>query len=114
MSLVNMISSFHNIWKSLSLSWQQKHVISKTTCTCKLWVCVCVCVYTCASVCTCFCHLGDIHSLLFGHEAQDGEHHEASKEAGAAVNQSQHEGIPATDQSNQLQIIVWAHTRARY
>ena len=75
-------------------------------------MCVCVCVYTRASVCTCFCHLGDIHSLLFGHEAQDGEHHEASEEAGAAVNQSQHEGIPATDQSNQLQILVWAHTRA--
>ena len=32
-------------------------------------------------------------SLLCSHEAQDGENHKTSKEAGTTVYQSQHEGI---------------------
>jgi len=37
--------------------------------------------------------LRDVDSLLGRHEAQDGEHHEARKETGAAVDQSQDEGV---------------------
>lgn len=35
-----------------------------------------------------------MHTLLCGHEAQDGEDHEASKEAGPAVDECQDDGIP--------------------
>lgn len=39
-------------------------------------------------------HLGDVHTLLRGHEAEHGEDNEAGKEAGAAVDHSQDVGIP--------------------
>lgn len=35
-----------------------------------------------------------MHTLLCGHEAQDGEDHKASKEAGPAVDECQDDGIP--------------------
>lgn len=40
-------------------------------------------------------HLGDVHTLLRGHEAQHGEDNKARKEAGGAVDHSQDVGIPA-------------------
>lgn len=40
-------------------------------------------------------HLGDVHALLGGHEAQHGEDDEAGKEAGGAVDHGQDVGIPA-------------------
>lgn len=44
---------------------------------------------------TALCHLADVHSLLCCHEAQNREDHEACKEAGSTVDESQDEGVPA-------------------
>lgn len=48
-------------------------------------------------VLTALSYLTDVHALLRGHEAQHREHHEARKEAGAAVDYSQYESISAED-----------------
>jgi len=40
-------------------------------------------------------HLGDVHALLGGHEAQHGEDDEAGEEAGGAVDDGQDVGVPA-------------------
>lgn len=40
-------------------------------------------------------YLTDVHALLCCHEAQHREHHEACKEAGSTVDNSQYECIPA-------------------
>lgn len=45
--------------------------------------------------------MGDVDSLLSSHEAQNGEDHKTSKEAGAAVDESQNEGVPAEEKDSQ-------------
>lgn len=47
-------------------------------------------------------HLGDVHALLRGHEAEHGEDNEAGKEAGAAVDHSQDVGIPVDTASKEV------------
>ena len=49
--------------------------------------------------------VGHIHAQLVGHEAHDGEHHEAREDAGGAVQAAQGQGVPA-DRSNQAQTKV--------
>lgn len=46
---------------------------------------------------TWLCDVRDVHSLLGGHEAQDGEDHEPGEKTGSTVDQSQDESIPGTN-----------------
>lgn len=55
-------------------------------------------------------HLGDVHTLLRGHEAEHGEDNEASKEAGAAVDHSQDVGIPVGTASKEVLEGTGGHT----
>ena len=52
-----------------------------------------------------------MHALLCSHEAQDGEDHEASEEAGPAVDERKDDGIPggAWDHGGWLECLLAAH-----
>lgn len=50
-----------------------------------------------------------MHALFCGHEAQDGEHHEACKEAGPAVDEGEYDGIPVDRGTLRLLRLPAAH-----
>lgn len=63
-------------------------------------------------------YLTDVHALLCCHEAQHREHHEACKEAGSTVDNSQYECIPAGkceekkgEWEGEQSLVLWARTR---
>lgn len=55
-------------------------------------------------------HLGDVHALLRGHEAEHREDNEAGKEAGAAVDHSQDVGVPVGTASKEVLGGTGGHT----
>lgn len=55
-------------------------------------------------------HLGDVHALLRGHEAEHREDNKAGKEAGAAVDHSQDVGIPVGTASKEVLGSTGGHT----